>query len=163
MVLRRRGFIKYILLIPTIWLGTLILFSLRSDSSPPLRSNEEIRIENVQENSSSSFVERIMGAFGPKSQIDADHPKEEVVKAKEQAREMNAIIQVPAPENKNGQNDPKIGGLGEMGNPVRIDKDHLSKDERKKFDDGWKNNAFNEYASDLISLHRTLPDIRDPE
>ncbi|XP_055856085.1 putative polypeptide N-acetylgalactosaminyltransferase 9 [Episyrphus balteatus] len=29
------------------------------------------------------------------------------------------------------------------------------------FDKGWEKNAFNQYASDLISLHRSLPDIRD--
>lgn len=52
---------------------------------------------------------------------------------------------------------------GAMGKAVIIDKNKLSKEERQKFDGGWQRNAFNEYASDKISLHRTLPDIRDPE
>ena len=44
-----------------------------------------------------------------------------------------------------------------------IDKEKLSPEERKKYDEGWTNNAFNQYASDMISLHRSLADIRDPE
>jgi len=51
---------------------------------------------------------------------------------------------------------------GELGKAVTVDKDKLSPDERKKFDEGWKNNAFNEYISKQISLHRSLPDVRDP-
>lgn len=52
---------------------------------------------------------------------------------------------------------------GELGKPVIIDKEKLSPEERKKYDEGWTNNAFNQYASDMISLHRSLADIRDPE
>nr|CAD7597135.1 unnamed protein product [Timema genevievae] len=29
-------------------------------------------------------------------------------------------------------------------------------------DDGWRKNGFNQYASDLVSVHRKLPDFRDP-
>ena len=76
---------------------------------------------------------------------------------------MNAQVQVVAPEIKNDHNNPKIGGPGEMGNAVHIDKDKLSKEEKKIFDDGWKNNAFNQYISDMISLRRSLADVRDPE
>lgn len=50
---------------------------------------------------------------------------------------------------------------GESGEAVVIEKEKLSTEDRKKFDDGWQNNAFNQYASDMISLHRSLPDIRD--
>jgi len=42
-----------------------------------------------------------------------------------------------------------------------IDKDKLSAENRTKYDTGWQNNAFNQFASDMISLHRSLPDIRD--
>jgi polypeptide N-acetylgalactosaminyltransferase len=27
-------------------------------------------------------------------------------------------------------------------------------------EEGWQKNAFNQYVSDLISLHRSLPDLR---
>ncbi|KAF6017035.1 hypothetical protein EB796_024656 [Bugula neritina] len=52
---------------------------------------------------------------------------------------------------------------GEMGKAVDINKDDLSPEERKKYDEGFHANAFNEYASNMISVHRQLPDIRDPE
>jgi hypothetical protein len=50
-----------------------------------------------------------------------------------------------------------------MGQGVIIDKDQLSPDERVKFDKGWEDNAYNQYVSDMISLHRSIPDIRDAE
>jgi len=39
----------------------------------------------------------------------------------------------------------------------------LTPEQKKIFDQGWQDNAFNQYASDQISLHRTLPDILDKE
>ena len=50
-----------------------------------------------------------------------------------------------------------------MGQGVIIDKDRLSPEERVKFDKGWSDNAYNQYVSDMISLHRSIPDIRDAE
>ena len=52
---------------------------------------------------------------------------------------------------------------GEDGQPVIIDKEKLTAEQRADYDKGWKDNAFNRYASDMISLHRSLPDIRDEE
>lgn len=49
---------------------------------------------------------------------------------------------------------------GEMGKPVVLPA-NLTADVKKLVDEGWKNNAFNQYASDLVSLHRSLPDPRD--
>lgn len=54
-----------------------------------------------------------------------------------------------------GQND-----YGEMGKPVILPK-NLTADIKKIVDEGWAKNAFNQYASDLISVRRSLPDPRD--
>lgn len=53
--------------------------------------------------------------------------------------------------------------LGEFGVQVNISRDRLSEADKKKFDYGWKTNSFNQYASDMISVHRALPDVRDQE
>ncbi|XP_014664145.1 PREDICTED: polypeptide N-acetylgalactosaminyltransferase 5-like [Priapulus caudatus] len=50
---------------------------------------------------------------------------------------------------------------GEMGRPVRLKK--LSPEEQKEVDEGLQKNAFNQYISDRVSLHRHLPDVRDPQ
>lgn len=52
-------------------------------------------------------------------------------------------------------------GPGEMGRPVVL-KD-LTKEQEQKVKQGWDRNAFNQYISDMISLHRSLPDVRDSE
>jgi polypeptide N-acetylgalactosaminyltransferase len=49
-------------------------------------------------------------------------------------------------------------GPGEMGRPVVVDSP--DPDTKRKIDEGWQNNAFNQYVSDMISVHRTLPDFR---
>jgi len=46
---------------------------------------------------------------------------------------------------------------------IDMTRDKLSPDEQHKFDTAWQRNAFNGYANDLMSLHRTLQDTRDPE
>lgn len=50
---------------------------------------------------------------------------------------------------------------GELGKPVVLPT-NISAEVRKLVDEGWEKNAFNQYVSDLISVHRTLPDPRDP-
>ncbi|ELU10082.1 hypothetical protein CAPTEDRAFT_93071, partial [Capitella teleta] len=52
---------------------------------------------------------------------------------------------------------------GENGKGLNIDKSKLSPEELKKYEKGYQRNAFNQYASDQMSLHRTLPDVRDKE
>jgi polypeptide N-acetylgalactosaminyltransferase len=48
---------------------------------------------------------------------------------------------------------------GEMGKPVILPS-NVSAEIQKMIDEGWKKNKFNQYVSDLISVHRTLPDVR---
>jgi polypeptide N-acetylgalactosaminyltransferase len=47
-----------------------------------------------------------------------------------------------------------------MGKEFVVKKETLNEAEKKQFDEGWLNNAYNEYASRLIPLNRTLEDIR---
>lgn len=51
---------------------------------------------------------------------------------------------------------------GDYGKPFYLDEKILTPVEKVKYDEGWKNYEFNQYVSDLISVHRNLPDIRDP-
>ena len=68
--------------------------------------------------------------------------------------------QVAAPQLDNGKQD--LNGPGEMGKPFEVNKEKLTPEERRKYDEGFQKNAFNGYVSDLISVHRSLPDVRDP-
>jgi len=56
--------------------------------------------------------------------------------------------------------EPDAAAPGEMGRPVILPT-NISAQTKKLVDDGWLNNAFNQYVSDLISVHRSLPDPRD--
>ena len=55
---------------------------------------------------------------------------------------------------------PNIMKPGEMGKPYKLEK--LTEEQKKLVKEGWKNNGFNQYVSDIISLTRSLPDIRHP-
>lgn len=68
--------------------------------------------------------------------------------------------QVAAPQLDNAKQD--LNGPGEMGKPFEVDKEKLTPEERRKYEEGFQKNAFNGYVSDLISVHRSLPDVRDP-
>ncbi|XP_022237752.1 putative polypeptide N-acetylgalactosaminyltransferase 9 [Limulus polyphemus] len=52
-------------------------------------------------------------------------------------------------------------GPGEMGKPVKLN--NLTQSQQAMVKQGWDKNAFNQYVSDLLSLHRSLPDVRDKE
>ena len=84
---------------------------------------------------------------------------------KESASEAVRLIhdkpeQVAPPQFDNAKQD--LNGPGEMGKGFDVNKEKLTPEERRKYDEGFQQNAFNGYVSDLISLHRSLPDVRDP-
>lgn len=64
------------------------------------------------------------------------------------------------PQPKRNKNDGAKTAYGEMGSPVVLPA-NLTDEIKKLVATGWQNNAFNQYVSDLISVHRSLPDPRD--
>nr|CAD7438499.1 unnamed protein product [Timema bartmani] len=56
--------------------------------------------------------------------------------------------------------DVTIQQYGEMGVAVALPS-YLPVDLKHLVDDGWRKNGFNQYASDLVSVHRKLPDFRE--
>ncbi|XP_055959209.1 uncharacterized protein LOC126832515 [Patella vulgata] len=56
-----------------------------------------------------------------------------------------------------------LNGPGSLGKAVIVDETGLSPLQKSLYDEGWKRNNFNQYASDMISTRRTLPDPRDDE
>lgn len=82
--------------------------------------------------------------------------KENSVSVKKEKQEEKPVAQIPVMPDP-----PEDKQYGEMGKAVVLPA-NLSADIQALVDEGWKNNAFNQYASDLISVHRSLPDTRDP-
>jgi polypeptide N-acetylgalactosaminyltransferase len=162
--------VKLLILIPILWMLAMFVVNLNDDSSRTsqlLAEKEELSRKNdlmkkVLEQHEDEKRHRSDNSVNPLNaqKEDHDHPEEERQKAQKQIQEKAGAVQVHAPDEKNNKNN---NAPGELGKPVIIDKEKLSPEERKKYDQGWKNNAFNQYASDMISLHRTLADIRDPE
>lgn len=75
----------------------------------------------------------------------------DLLREEEEADAQDAAV-IPPPS------DPT--GPGELGRPVVLK--NLTKEQQNLVNVGWENNAFNQYISDIISVNRTLPDVRDP-
>ncbi|KAF5306833.1 hypothetical protein FQA39_LY00063 [Lamprigera yunnana] len=72
----------------------------------------------------------------------------------------NDVLPPPKRDQDDGVLLPPQNMPGEMGKPVVLPT-NVSAEVKKMIDDGWLKNAFNQYASDMISVHRSLPDPRD--
>ena len=54
---------------------------------------------------------------------------------------------------------PNPGASGENGKPVKIE--NPAQDIKKMIDEGYQKTGFNQYVSDIVSVERSLPDVRD--
>ncbi|KAL3104758.1 hypothetical protein niasHT_030370 [Heterodera trifolii] len=165
---RRRSFlIKLTLLIPFLWLCSMIVMNLpfmRNNDEKPLAEN---RPDDWREHTNNVDIKQLQGFGPPVAIVDApaveNRPKES--KSKEEGAGnipkpgQQSFFDPKAPIYKKGDPDQ----AGEAGKAVKIDKEKLSPSEKKKYDDGFVKNAFNQYASDMISLHRSLPQPADDE
>lgn len=96
-------------------------------------NNDDIAVESSNETSESQSSD-----------------EEKLLRDEEADAQDAAVIPPPA--------DPS--GPGELGRPVVLK--NLTKEQQNLVNVGWENNAFNQYISDIISVNRTLPDVRDP-
>jgi len=151
----RNNIIKVLVLVPVIWLITVAV-NYRSGQIEKARLEDDLE-ETVTKN---EVVETIRGdhkgGFNIEKEVKpyTDKPSESHEK------------EPPKQEDPPKQDDPHVivppvdpNAPGEMGRPVRIE--NPDPETKKKIDKGWKDNAYNQYASDMISLHRSLPDQRD--
>ncbi|XP_052246169.1 polypeptide N-acetylgalactosaminyltransferase 5-like [Dreissena polymorpha] len=185
---RKRSLIfKILIAIPVLWIAVVLFLSFQSsDDDRPLqerqnRDHKHVPIgQNEAPRDSGGVFEgfqnpleklnRIVQPFNP-------FVNNEVTKAKNVIKDSNGGM--PAFDRNHGNPDELVvhepydvsgkfrennqQAPGENGEGVPVDKEKLSPSERKLYDDGWQNNAFNQYVSDQISLHRSLRDVRDEE
>ena len=163
----RRYIFRFILLVPLVWLLIILIVlqsnEVKSGSSEvgkPKVANANHRIGRDADDADAfggDVVNRLQDRLVPKS-VDKTVSKETASEAVRLIHDKPE--QVAAPQLDNGKQD--LNGPGEMGKEFDVNKDKLTPEERRKYDEGFQKNAFNGYVSDLISLHRSLPDVRDP-
>lgn len=153
-ILRRRSLLlKATLLIPVVWFTVALM--LYSEQKRSEGSHEQIVV--------------VRDAPGPPAALVAprEPPAAVVIEQPEQDNEIkdddHSINKDRGPMDGLGgvlpiPRDPN--GPGEMGKPVVLPP-NITAEQKKLVDDGWQNNAFNQYVSDMISVHRNLPDPRD--
>ncbi|VDI44907.1 polypeptide N-acetylgalactosaminyltransferase [Mytilus galloprovincialis] len=109
---------------------------------------------------------RLSNKSSVKEHVDAGLKFTETKLKKNNVNENPNVYVIPDSEWKRLQHLDVIASMdapGEMGNAVRVNVTKLAPDERSQYDRLYKLNGFNQYVSDMISYHRRLADIRNPQ
>ncbi|EGT45788.1 hypothetical protein CAEBREN_10062 [Caenorhabditis brenneri] len=170
-IFKKKAILKVLLLVPVIWICSLIFFAATSNNNQVgIGTNNDLADRIAEANFHPKEVPKqrksdVIQGFGPPIE------PEPVAQA---AEETNKVEDEPAggnlakPKFMVDPNDPiyKKGDTsqaGELGKAVVVDKSKLTSEQKAIYDKGMLNNAFNQYASDMISVHRTLPTNIDAE
>ncbi|XP_053373478.1 polypeptide N-acetylgalactosaminyltransferase 5-like [Mercenaria mercenaria] len=177
---RKRSLIfKLILGIPTLWFVIVIFLSFQSTDNDKPRDDKgpNLAKRDIENKGGGGVFEGFQNPINKINQIvQPFNPfvNKEVTKQKNMKlsnKQNGNLRDIGNPDDKvvhtdfdvSGKYRKSDNGPGEQGNGVTVDKEKLAPEERKIYDDGWQNNAFNQYVSDQISLHRSLKDVRDTE
>lgn len=171
-VLRRRSaLLKVIFLICTVWLTVAFLLFAEQRNRNNGSNNSNLDNLGLQNEDSSGNNLNKMPQAAPF--IDSDNQQRRKKDAADLSNDNNSVDggdKINNDGNPVGEGDgvlvaPKNVNeapvFGEMGKPVVLPTTNISPEVKKLIDEGWQKNAFNQYVSDLISLHRKLPDPRD--
>ncbi|KAK5977943.1 Polypeptide N-acetylgalactosaminyltransferase [Trichostrongylus colubriformis] len=157
---KRSLFFKILILVPVAWICVVFYFAVMDHANNIHDNPAEMgkRMPRVP----------LVEGFGPPIIKEKNQERNQPLKEEDNQKEEGKMPVVPKPVFFVNISDPiyKSGDpnqAGEKGAAVNIDKEKLSPAEKKKYDTGFQNNAFNQYASDMISIHRTLPEILDKE
>ncbi|CAG0904953.1 unnamed protein product [Darwinula stevensoni] len=175
-LLRRRSlWLKLCLLLPVVWLATVFLLSAgderQSDAGEGGRGVVPLPhvrdLNHAPDSGLGSGNEGVNEVLPPKPNLPPVVPPVDGAIQKPRPPQVDDTLRKPHPppvddiQAGDGVLHPPDlpSGPGEMGKAVKLSA-NLTKEEKALVDDGWTKNAFNQYVSDMISLHRTLPDLR---
>lgn len=164
--------LKLVLLLAIIWFVVVIVMYITgtSYSELPYRRNEDGSWvdRNEEEVPGAGIQPQARHQEFPRSKrpphvvekpikfIEKEETEVKAPSPKAEEKEEKAPNQIPVmPEAPEGEDKQ----YGEMGKAVVLQ--NMTADIKALVDKGWKENAFNQYVSDLISVHRSLPDTRD--
>jgi len=134
---------KLVVAIPLLWIVLLMFFYNEKKTTVEAVGKEDVGGRKVQ-----GAQARVMEAT-PGEERDPFDQEDSTNR-----RRKNRRVEDPI---DNEIHDPN--GPGELGKPFKVE--NPDRETKAAIDKGWQDNAFNQYVSDKISVHRSLPDPRD--
>lgn len=181
--LRQRGFTLLKIGVFTLFCWWLIVFGFNQDSSSEFGENlERNQIEKSLKLSDTHFTEKSDFSFVKSEKVlpvDDAEPSKNLKNSPDKINpriwnqknvtlfnnpqiETNSSTRQYSKVSWQFSKPPNIfddENVGELGVAVKMP-ENLTSQIQKLYDDGWATHQFNQYLSDLISVHRKLPDYR---